>query len=217
VLHSRSIDADNDSVENRMTVSMLVTRLYAPTRLDWMIVNNVGGAFEKRASMMRIDYSDSGIDSSPMIKPHILVVETDFVLLNVLARALQDCGCQVSKATHAAEAKMIINNGKVDMVVMECLLPDRSRIDLPEYATRRGLSVILMSGDPREIALFRNSLHPFLVKPFHIAKLLDIIRSVFGSTSIRRGSPVRAMIDHRQSVSIDPPVLSEALNPPRLR
>jgi DNA-binding response OmpR family regulator len=119
------------------------------------------------------------------IRPHILIVETDFVLLNMLARALRDSGYQASKATGATEAQMIINNGKVDLAVMECLLPDRNRIDLSAYAVKKGLPVILMSGDPREIDLCRKLPHPFLAKPFHIVKLLAIIKDVFGSPPIK--------------------------------
>jgi two-component system OmpR family response regulator len=119
------------------------------------------------------------------IRPHVLIVEPDFVLLNMLARALRVSGYQESKATAATEAQMIINNGKVDLAVMECLLPDRNRIDLSAYAVKKGLPVILMSGDPREIDLCHKLPHPFVAKPFHIVKLLAIIEDVFGPPPIK--------------------------------
>ena len=126
------------------------------------------------------DFSDAEV---PSIKPHVLIVEPDVVLLHMLARVFEHSGYQTSKATTATEGQVIIRHGKIDVVVIECLLPDRHRVDLPACAAKRSLPVILMSNGPRNSVTSRDKSHPFLAKPFHVSKLLKVVANILVSTA----------------------------------
>jgi DNA-binding response OmpR family regulator len=140
-----------------------------------------------RKSTMAAEWSGKEVSFNPMIKPHILVVETDFVLLNILARALRDRGYQTSMATEAKEAQVMINRDRLDMAVMECLPPDRSRVDLSACADRRGLPIILMSDEPKKTARTSLPHHRIIKKPFQVIELLRIIEEILGTTPVETG------------------------------
>jgi DNA-binding NtrC family response regulator len=115
----------------------------------------------------------------PMIRPHILIVETDHVLMNMLARSVRQHGYQVSMASVAAEGRAIIESGKIDMVVLEYLSSNRRHVDLFACVVAKEVPTILMSGTFKMPPQLQKMQHSVLTKPFSTTMLLKIIDEVF--------------------------------------
>lgn len=107
---------------------------------------------------------------------HVLVVEDDRDVSDMVRRVLEDLGCRVTTASNAAGARSAIATGGITVTLLDALLPGEPGTDLADELARRGIPVVLMSGDLETIADARCSA-PFLAKPFAITELVHALRS----------------------------------------
>ena len=107
---------------------------------------------------------------------HILLVEDDPDLLSLLVEILEDEGYRVSGAAQRQQARAALRKGDVDLLIADSVLRGGNGDDVAKAAARRGMPIIMMSGEPDRIARLSGGPLPFLQKPFRAAQLLRLVR-----------------------------------------
>ena len=120
--------------------------------------------------------------------PTILIVEDEALIRIVLSDYLQECGFKVLEAAHADEAVKILEHAYVtiDLVFSDVAMPgmmDGFALARWVRANRRGLPIILTSGDANKAASARELCEgePFFNKPYDLAGVVSQIRTLLGA------------------------------------
>jgi DNA-binding response OmpR family regulator len=108
---------------------------------------------------------------------HILVVEDDPLVSEVIAAGLED-RFQTSVVETAADALQVLDRGDVDLMLLDCSLPGGLDPALLPTADRLGAPVILMSGDHTRIEGVSGQPRPFVLKPFTLNSLIETVDQV---------------------------------------
>ena len=121
-------------------------------------------------------------------KPHILVVDDDTRLRELLKSFLSRNGFRVSTAGHAAEARQRLAALDFDLIVLDVMMPGETGLAFATQLRRTDNVPILMltaMGDTKDrIAGLETGVDDYLGKPFEPRELLLRIQSV-----LRRGRP----------------------------
>ncbi len=122
---------------------------------------------------------------------HLLVVDDDSRLRNLLQRFLSEQGFRVSAAADAIAARQALANMAFDLLVVDVMMPGESGLDLTESLRREGHEVpILMltaAGAPDDrIAGFERGADDYLAKPFDPRELALRIRTI-----LKRAAPAQ--------------------------
>jgi two-component system, OmpR family, phosphate regulon response regulator OmpR len=121
-------------------------------------------------------------------KPHILVVDDDTRLRELLRSFLSRSGFRVSVAGHAAEARLRLAALDFDLIVLDVMMPGETGLDFAAELRRTDNVPILMltaMGDTKDrIAGLETGVDDYLGKPFEPRELLLRIQSV-----LRRNRP----------------------------
>jgi len=120
---------------------------------------------------------------------HLLVVDDDARLRNLLQRFLSEQGFRVSAAADATAARQALASMSFDLLVLDVMMPGESGLDLTESLRRDGHEVpILMltaAGAPDDrIAGFERGADDYLAKPFDPRELALRIRTI-----LKRAAP----------------------------
>lgn len=115
-------------------------------------------------------------------RPHILVVEDDPLVAEVVAAALDDDYATSIVETSAAALDLLSGSG-IDLMLLDCTLPDGIDGMLIPSADRVGVPVVFMSGDPQRMEGLTTQPRPFILKPFTLAELISAVqRAIDGAT-----------------------------------
>jgi len=106
-------------------------------------------------------------------RAHILVVEDDPLVAEVVVDALQDL-YDTSQAEDAGTGLARLHAGGIDLILLDCSLPGGLGDELIPAADGAGIPIILMSGNP-EMAERVGGNRPFVLKPFALSALMDMI------------------------------------------
>ncbi|MBS0549724.1 MAG: response regulator [Proteobacteria bacterium] len=121
-------------------------------------------------------------------KPHILVVDDDTRLRELLKTFLSRNGFRVSTAREAAEARQQLDALDFDMIVLDVMMPGQTGLEFAAELRKTNDVPILMltaMGEPKDrIAGLERGVDDYLAKPFEARELLLRIQSV-----LRRGRP----------------------------
>jgi DNA-binding response OmpR family regulator len=109
-------------------------------------------------------------------KSHILIVEDDLLVSEVVAAALDDSYATSLVETSAAAAERLAAGG-VDLMLLDCTLPGGVDAGLVPAADRAGVPVVFMSGDPQRIERLTSRPRPFILKPFTLSELLMVVEN----------------------------------------
>jgi len=112
-------------------------------------------------------------------KSHVLVVEDDPLVSEVIAAALED-RFETTIVESAAAALRALEQGGLRLMLLDCTLPGGLDPALLPAADSAGAQVILMSGDRGRIDQVGGGPRPYVLKPFSLAKLLDTVDEVLG-------------------------------------
>lgn len=119
--------------------------------------------------------------------PHILIVDDDPEIRRLLGKYLDGQGFRVSLAGSRAECEARLEELKIDLVVLDVMLPDGSGLDLCRLLRdrRQSVSIILLTAlkeDVDRIIGLEFGADDYLGKPFNPRELSARIRAV-----LRRG------------------------------
>ena len=139
----------------------------------------------------------SSVMSEP--EPHLLVVDDDARLRELLRRYLSDSGFRVTTAGDASEARANLASFAFDLVVLDVMMPGESGLDLTRTLRRDGHVPILLltaMGEPEDrVNGLEQGADDYLSKPFEPRELVLRIRNILqrrpaaevGSREIRFG------------------------------
>jgi two-component system, OmpR family, phosphate regulon response regulator OmpR len=118
--------------------------------------------------------------------PHILVVDDDSRIRDLLARYLQDNGFRVTTAVDAASARATMRSLAFDLIILDVMMPQESGIDLARSLRTSSQVPILMltaRAEPEQrIEGLETGVDDYLAKPFEPRELLLRVSNV-----LRRG------------------------------
>jgi two-component system OmpR family response regulator len=112
--------------------------------------------------------------------PHVLIVDDQPEVCDLLMEELTRRGCIVTCAGSAAEMREALAADVFDLVLLDVVLPDEPGLPIIEDASQQPVPVILMSGYGAAAEQYGDGHLPFLGKPFRIEELLDIIEQKIG-------------------------------------
>jgi two-component system phosphate regulon response regulator OmpR len=119
------------------------------------------------------------MDSS---EPHLLVVDDDARLRELLRRYLTDQGFRVTIAGDAAEARARLASIAFDLLVLDVMMPGESGLDLTRSLRRDGrLPILLLTAmaEPEDrINGLEHGADDYLAKPFEPRELVLRIRNI---------------------------------------
>jgi two-component system phosphate regulon response regulator OmpR len=120
--------------------------------------------------------------------PHILVVDDDTRLRDLLRQYLAENGFVVTTASDAAEARAKLAGLTFDLIVLDVMMPGENGLDFTE-SLRRGsrVPILLLTarGEPEDrIEGFERGADDYLGKPFEPRELVLRIRTI-----LRRAAP----------------------------
>jgi two-component system phosphate regulon response regulator OmpR len=115
-------------------------------------------------------------------QPHVLVVDDDRRLRDLLRRFLTDNGFRVTVAADAREARATIGNLAFDAIVLDVMMPGESGLHLAGDLRKRFETPILMltaMGESEDrISGFEHGADDYLVKPFEPRELVWRIKAL---------------------------------------
>ena len=114
--------------------------------------------------------------------PHLLVVDDDARLGELLRRYLSDSGFRVTIAADASEARANLANLAFDLVVLDVMMPGESGLDLTRALRREGRVPILLltaMAEPEDrVNGLEEGADDYLSKPFEPRELVLRIRNI---------------------------------------
>jgi two-component system OmpR family response regulator len=143
------------------------------------------------------------VESIPQRRMRVLVVEDEPELLSVIARALEEQGYAVDRATDGEEGLFRATSWEYDAVVLDLMLPKLDGWQLLERIRREKKTPVLIL-TARDAVTDRvrgldGGADDYLVKPFELAELFARLRALI-RRSAGRAAPTIAIGD----VVIDP-------------
>ncbi len=125
-------------------------------------------------------------------KFHILVVDDDTRLRSLLQRFLRESGFYVSSAKNAADARMMLENYRFDLLILDIMMPEESGLEfLQKFRTESNLPVILLTamGETADrIAGLETGADDYLPKPFEPKELVLRIKNIFKRTPLEKSA-----------------------------
>lgn len=109
---------------------------------------------------------------------HILVVDDDPLILELLERALGAANFRVSKARRVSVARDLMCRHAIDLIITDARIPGETGLDLAQSARERGIAVLLMTGDTEWADEHGVEPGQYLAKPFELAELMARLRAL---------------------------------------
>lgn len=120
--------------------------------------------------------------------PHVLIVDDDADVREVLATALEDAGvCHVETVSSAAEALALLGRMTIEAVIIDATMPRVSGLELARQTIGDGIPTLLISGDPKYLETVPELGCPFLAKPFRAARLQAEVEALLDEARRRAG------------------------------
>jgi DNA-binding NtrC family response regulator len=119
---------------------------------------------------------------------HILLVEDDEPIRDLLATVLREAGMQVTARSNARTTLALPEDAAPDVLVADFNLAEMDGSTLAKAAQRRWpqVGVVLISGDPTLAACASAPRQRFLAKPFRLNDLLHAVQVVASSPRVDR-------------------------------
>jgi two-component system OmpR family response regulator len=103
---------------------------------------------------------------------HILVVDDNPGVRDVVAALLEDRGYRVSAAADGRAMRRVLASGeRIDAVVLDAIMPGESSASLAEHLRARRLPMVMISGSRDAIEAAERKRLPLLRKPFSMRQL----------------------------------------------
>ena len=134
---------------------------------------------------------DASVGTSVSKRPHLLVVEDDQDIVDIIKRYFSAQGFDVAVASDGASMRSVIESRDIDVVLLDLGLPGEDGFTLTRYLRERwkgALIIVTGRGDSidRVVGLELGA-DDYVTKPFDLRELLARVRSV-----LRRASETAA-------------------------
>ena len=117
---------------------------------------------------------------------HVLVVDDDPRIRAMLRRYLVEEGFRVSEAADGDAMRAALDDGPVDLVLLDLMMPGEDGISLARHVRQRSdIPIIMLTGKGDlidRVAGLEAGADDYIAKPFHLREVLARIRTV-----LRRG------------------------------
>ena len=119
---------------------------------------------------------------------HLLLVDDDRQLVELLAQYLEDGGFRVSTAANAAQMRAVLASARIDLIVLDLMLPGEDGWSLCRQLRERGkapIPIVMLTarGDEADRILgLELGADDYLTKPFASRELMARIRAVLRRT-----------------------------------
>jgi DNA-binding NtrC family response regulator len=137
-------------------------------------------------------------------KKRILIVDDDSSVRDSIAAVLRDAGYDVLQAGHAQEALSQHDAKKIDLLLLDLGLPDKSGWDAFEAFTHRNplLPVIIITGHASQSGMaMAAGVGALMEKPLDAGKLLQTMQDLLNETEETR---LRRLCGYRKDVRYIP-------------
>ena len=123
---------------------------------------------------------------------HVLIVDDDAAVRQVLCGLLAQAGMNVSEAGSAREAEVLLEKAPVDVVVSDVRMPGMDGLELlrriRQHWPEIGVVMLTAHGTIQlAVEAMKSGAHEFMIKPFDREEVLFVVRKV-GEQSRREGS-----------------------------
>jgi DNA-binding response OmpR family regulator len=108
-------------------------------------------------------------------QPLVLIVDDQPDIREVIKGGLEDRGFRVLCAADGCAMRYALATQPIDLVVLDMVLPDESGTALAAVARRRGVPVLLISGNPDVLRGEADLPGRCLAKPFRLSELAAAI------------------------------------------
>jgi DNA-binding response OmpR family regulator len=136
---------------------------------------------------------------------HVLVLDDEQAITEIMRRMLEgEKNYRVSTVGSALEALGVLETDQPDFAILDVVMPGVSGIEVARRAAQLDIPVMFMSGEPSTIEALAKADAPLLVKPFHLAELLERTRTLLSENaetlarlraSLRQLDAARARLD----------------------
>lgn len=104
---------------------------------------------------------------------HILVVDDDIHIGNMLEEVLTKNGCRVSRAYSGTEALMLTERSRFDLILLDLMLPGMSGEELLKRIKDTPVIVLSAKADSEtKVGVLLGGAYDYMAKPFDINELL---------------------------------------------
>src|SRR5580692_3580457 len=114
--------------------------------------------------------------------PHILLVEDDTEISDMISRFLVKNGVRVSTATNGADMDRLLGTSKIDLLLLDLMLPGEDGISICSRLRATSATPIVIvtarGADTDRIKGLEAGADDYLAKPFNPRELLARIRAV---------------------------------------
>lgn len=115
-------------------------------------------------------------------QPHVLVVDDDREIRDLVSRFLRKHGYRVDVAADGTGMREVIARSKIDLVILDRMLPGEDGIELCRFL-RKGsripiIMLTLLGTEPDRLQGFETGVDDYVVKPFSPQELLARIKAV---------------------------------------
>lgn len=139
-----------------------------------------------------------------MLNKRILVVDDEPRIREVVQYALEREGCQVRVAANAGEAAQVLAKDKVDLIVLDVMLPDANGLDLcREYRSKNRVPILFLSARSEEVDRvvgLEMGADDYLAKPFGTRELVARIKAVLRRCEAPSPRPNEAPVKSRLAI-----------------
>src|SRR6202795_3246586 len=129
-------------------------------------------------------------------EPHLLVVDDDARLRELLRRHLSDNGFRVTAAADAAEARARLASFAFDLMVLDVMMPGETGLDLTAAlrgepaAPRVPILLLTAMGEPEDrVNGLERGADDYLAKPFEPRELVLRIRNILQRRPVPEATP----------------------------
>jgi DNA-binding response OmpR family regulator len=112
-----------------------------------------------------------------MASKHVLVVDDDPSILDLLSRALTTTELRVSTARRVSLARDVLARQKIDLIITDARSPGETGLCLTDTARDLGIAYILISGDPEWASDHGLAPDQYLAKPFNLSVLAQLVQA----------------------------------------
>ncbi|MBN1309159.1 MAG: response regulator [Chitinispirillaceae bacterium] len=123
-------------------------------------------------------------------KKHILVVDDEFSICEVLGQYLKKDGYNVTMASSGEEALEVLGKSPVHLIISDIKMPGISGVDLLKHVkeTDGALPVLMTTGFPTldtAIEALKLGAYDYMTKPFHLEEIGEKVKRAFSTIKLQ--------------------------------